>query len=51
MVIAFQIILLVIIAVSFFEVVGEKEDGKLRDMLAGAFIASLAAFIVSVLWL
>ena len=51
MVIAFQIILMFIMLVSIFGVIGEKKDEKLRDLLAGAFVASLVAFIVSVMWL
>jgi hypothetical protein len=51
MVIAFQIILLIIIPFTLFGVIGEKRDEKLREMLAGMFMASLVAFIVSVMWL
>ncbi|MEK5038784.1 hypothetical protein [Sporosarcina sp. FSL K6-3457] len=51
MVIAFQIILMVIMLVSVFGVIGEKNDEKLRGLLAGAFVASLVAYIVSVMWL
>lgn len=50
MVIAFQIVLLILILVSFIGTVGEK-DKSLQDKLLVTFLASLAAFIVSVLWL
>lgn len=50
MVIAFQIVLLVLIVVSFVGTVAEK-DKSLQDKLLVMFLASLVAFIVSVLWL
>lgn len=50
MVIAFQIILLLIIIISFIGTIGEK-DKSLQEKMLVTFLASLAAFIVSVLWL
>lgn len=50
MIIAFQIILLIIIVVSFIGVLGEK-DKSLQGKLLGMFFGSLIAFIVSVVWL
>lgn len=50
MVIAFQIILLVIIVISFIGVVSEK-DKVLQEKLLVMFLGGLAAFIVSVFWL
>ena len=51
MVIAFQIILLIIILISFMGVVGEKEDKDLRKNLSAIIISGMASFIVSVLYL
>ena len=51
MVIAFQIILLIVILISFMVVVGEKEDEGLRKNLSAIIISGMAAFIVSVLYL
>ena len=50
MVTAFQIILLVIIVVSFLGVVGEKDEVLKENMLV-TFLAGLVALIASVLWL
>ena len=50
MVIAFQIILLVVIAISFMGVVGEKDE-SLQEKLVVTFLGGLAAFIASILWL
>ncbi len=49
MVIAFQIILLVTTLGAFDGV--SNNDGKLKGEMTGIFLASLAAFIVSVMWL
>lgn len=51
MIIAFQIILLIVLLISFMGVAGEKEDMNLRKNLTAICIASMAAFIVSVLYL
>lgn len=51
MVIAFQVIILIIIGISFLGIVGEKEDKALRNNLFPLCIAAIAGFIVSVMWL
>ena len=51
MVIAFQVVLLFVIIVSFVGVMYNHEKVLLQDKMSGAFYASLLAFIVSVLWL
>lgn len=51
MIIAFQIVLLCVIVISFLGVMGTNNDVLLQDRLMGAFYASLVAFIVSVVWL
>lgn len=50
MVIAFQVILLVVITLSFLETIGEK-DKSMQEKMSVMFLGGLAAFIVSVLWL
>lgn len=51
MIIAFQIILLIIILISFVCVAGERDDEALRSNMTAVCIASITAFIVSVMWL
>ncbi|WP_158231834.1 MULTISPECIES: hypothetical protein [unclassified Sporosarcina] len=51
MVIAFQIILLGLMLISAFGVIGERENAKVREAVLTLFIASTAAFIVSVMLL
>ncbi|GIN89026.1 hypothetical protein J6TS1_09650 [Siminovitchia terrae] len=51
MTIAFQIVLLCVIVISFLGVMGSNNDMLLQDRLMGAFYASLVAFIVRVVWL
>lgn len=50
MIIAFQVILLIAITISFIGTIGEK-DKTLQERLLVMFLGSLAAFIVSVLFL
>lgn len=50
MIIAFQIILLLIIVVSFMAIVADESE-KFRGNMTAVCIASIAAFIVSILWL
>lgn len=50
MVIAFQVILLITIVIAFIGTIGEK-DKSLQEKMFVMFLGSLAAFIVSVLWL
>lgn len=49
MVIAFQILLLFIMFISFFGVMGT--NFVLQDKLTGIFYMSLLAFIVTVIWI
>jgi len=51
MVIAFQVLLLVIMLFSVLGAFGERENKGVRDAMVTIFIASTAAFIVSVMWL
>lgn len=51
MVTAFQIVLLVIIVISFSGVLADTEDIKVKSNLASICIAGITAFIVSVMWL
>ncbi|MEK4713456.1 hypothetical protein [Sporosarcina sp. FSL K6-5500] len=51
MVIAFQIILLFIIFISFLIVIGERKDQKLRDTSASVLAWGLLYFAGSVLFL
>ncbi|MFA1821174.1 hypothetical protein ACDX78_13540 [Virgibacillus oceani] len=51
MIIAFQIILLISIMISAAGMVGEREDMNLRNSLTAFGIVSIAAFVVSVLYL
>ncbi|WP_368653750.1 hypothetical protein AB4Y30_01430 [Ornithinibacillus sp. 4-3] len=50
MVIALQVILLIIIFISFIGSFTEKEPGLRRDIML-VFIASILAYIVSAVWL
>lgn len=50
MIIAFQVILLFVIVISFLGAVAEK-DKSLQEKMMVMFLGGLAAFIVSVLWL
>lgn len=50
MIIAFQIILLVVIVISFMGVVAEKNK-TVKEKIIWTFLAGLVAFVVSVLWL
>lgn len=51
MVIAFQIFLLLLMSLSVLGVIGERENTSIRDAMLTVFFASLAAYIVSVMWL
>lgn len=52
MVIAFQILLLVIILISFFYMIGEIEKSKeTTRQVTAVCLASIIAFIISVIWL
>lgn len=51
MVIAFQIILLIFMLDSFTNLPKAKGDKGMQEKTLTIFLASLAAFIVSVLWL
>ncbi|MCY8009720.1 hypothetical protein MOJ76_15610 [Bacillus haynesii] len=47
MIIAFEITLLVILFLSFIGVIGEKEDKKLRDIMAAVCLASMLSLVVA----
>lgn len=49
MIIAFRVILLVVIVISFSEIISEK-DKTLQEKMLVMFLGGLAAFIVSMLW-
>ncbi len=49
MVIAFQVILLITVVISFLGTIGEK-DKSLQEKMLVMFMGSLATFVVSVLW-
>ncbi|WP_162986446.1 hypothetical protein [Virgibacillus sp. Bac332] len=51
MILAFQIIGLIIIVVSFLGLVGEKEDKKLQENMAFVCAISMALFFASLVWL
>lgn len=51
MVTAFQIILLIVLSISFLGVIGEKKDENLRNNLALIVAISIVIFVVSVVWL
>lgn len=51
MIIAFQVVLLIIITISFVGIVGEKKDEDLRNKLLGSLIASMVAFVIVVILL
>ncbi|MEK4267062.1 hypothetical protein [Bacillus sp. FSL W8-0940] len=51
MIIAFKIILLLIMILSFIGVIGEKEDNKLREIMAAVCISSMISSIVAFIML
>lgn len=51
MIIAYQVILLFIIVISFIGIFAESEDKKLKDKMLGVHFACLFSFIISVMWL
>ncbi|WP_188453780.1 hypothetical protein [Virgibacillus oceani] len=51
MIIAFQIILLFIVFVSFAGIISERNNKKSQDNFSFICAISIAAFIASVLWL
>lgn len=51
MIIAFQVVLLIIITISFVGIVGERKDEDLRNKLLGSLIASMVAFVIVVILL
>jgi len=48
MLIAFQVILLIVILISFMGVVAEKEDIELRKIMTYICIFSILAFLITV---
>ncbi|MFT0803691.1 hypothetical protein VSK91_20190 [Bacillus swezeyi] len=51
MIIAFEIILLLMMVLSFLGAVGEKENKKLRDNMTAVCLASMISLVVSFLML
>lgn len=51
MIITFEVILLIIILISFLGAVGEKDDKKLRNDMAYICMISIISMLVMVIWL
>ncbi|MCY8035617.1 hypothetical protein [Bacillus sonorensis] len=51
MIIAFKIILLLIMILSFIGVIGEKENKKLRDNMTAVCLASMISAVVAFIML
>lgn len=51
MIIAFKIILLLIMILSFIGVIGEKENKKLRDNMTAVCLASMFSLVVAFIML
>lgn len=51
MIVAFKVLLLIIILISFMGAVGEKDDKKLRDDMAYICMISILSMLAMVIWL